>query len=339
MVPSSITMPMRTCSDVPPALLSTLSPVHSARWDTLDVDICLEQEPASVLAALFSWAESSAGESIFWLSDEAGTMSSTLARRFCQHVADFSLLGASFFVDFQSQSPHQPLSVIHSIAYQLAVHEEAFSRTICASLRKIPDLLTRRLQDQCTHLMVEPAATISAESPLFIVIDAFDMCSLDAQARGGAELVRALFDAVSKARGKYRVLLTSHISDETRRILDDLNVSQHRSLFRPHIMKCAPPMDEAPNMPAQVPKVAVADHKDMHPVPSGAKHESLCGACCSPRSPFRADSRTSSLPHSPSSPSSTKRTSPDSPPGFPSVMLAFRTPSGGSQVAVPIETM
>jgi hypothetical protein len=234
---------MCTCSNGLAALLYTLSPLHSARWNALDEHMSLEQEPATALATILSWAQSPSGKSVFWLSDEAGTMSSTLARHFCRHVADLHLLGASFFVTSQSQPPHEPLKVIHSIVYQLAVHKEAFSRAICAALRQNPDLLTRRLQDQCQHLIVEPARTIPAESPLFIVIDAFDMCSLDAQARGGSELFRALFDAVSQSRGQYRVLFTSHISDKTRRLHDDLDVSQNLSLFQMHTMKSAAALD------------------------------------------------------------------------------------------------
>jgi hypothetical protein len=192
-----------------------------------------------VLTTLCSWAASSSSESIFWLGAEDGAISSTLARRFCQ-VANIHTLGASFFVDYQAQPPHEPTNVIHSIAYQLAVHDVGFSRAVCASLRKCPDLLSRPLQEQCTRLIAEPAATMQAESPLLIVIDAFEMCAQDPQARGGEGLVRLLFDMVSQARTKFRLLITCHLSEATRRLLDELNTSQHRSLFRAHIWTPVP---------------------------------------------------------------------------------------------------
>jgi hypothetical protein len=214
-------------------------PLHSAQWNALDTAISLELSSAlaDVFRMLCSWAQFPSGEAIFWLGAEIDSMGSGLARNFCQHLAYLDLLGASFFLDCPAQPAPEPRNVIHGIAYQLAVHDPAFSRAICAVLHKSPDLLSRPLQEQCTRLIVEPAATLQAKSPLFIVIDAFDMCVQDAEALDGEHLVRLLFNAVSKARGKFRLFITCHLSDATRKLLDELVASQHRTLFRSYIFR------------------------------------------------------------------------------------------------------
>jgi hypothetical protein len=219
-------------------------PAHSAQWNAMDTTMSLDlgSALADVFDIICSWAQSPSGESIFWLGAEVEAMSSGLARNFCQHLADLDLLGATFFVDRHAQPHHEPRKVIHGIAYQLAVHDTAFSRAICAVLHEIPDLLTRPLQEQCMRLIVEPAATLRAKSPLFIVIDAFDMCAQDAEAHDGEHLVRLLFDAISQARGKFRLLITCHLSEATRRLLEELDESQHRTLFRPHIFRRSSPL-------------------------------------------------------------------------------------------------
>jgi hypothetical protein len=219
-------------------------PLHSAQWSALDTTMSLDlgSALADVFDILCSWAQSPSGESIFWLGAEVEAMSSGLARNFCQHLADLDLLGASFFVDCHAQPPHEPRNVIHGIAYQLAIHDTAFSRAICAVLHKSPDLLSRPLQEQCTRLIVEPAVTLQAKSPLFIVIDAFDMCVQDAEAHDGEDLVRLLFDAISQARGKLRLLITCHQSEATRRLLEELVTSQYRTLFWPYILRRPSPV-------------------------------------------------------------------------------------------------
>jgi hypothetical protein len=308
-----------------------LAPLHAARWDALDRDIELEREPAAVLDVLCSWASSSVSESVFWLRAEDGTTSSTLVRRFCQHLVNFRLLGASFFVERQARL-HEPVNIIHSIAYQLAIHDSAFARAICAILRESPDLHTRRLHEQCTRLLYEPAATIQDPSPVFIVIDAFDMCAQDAQARDGLDLVKFLFDVVSKARGSYKLLFTSHISEKTQGLLGELNeCPKYRSLFRPHTMKCAMAMDKSASVPTQlVQPVAITQ--------TAVFGESYGHSAGNAQPAAHRGLADGPIP-GPSSHSGTKDTRSNARVSAPVVLLAVRSPSGGSRVGVPIQSL
>jgi hypothetical protein len=48
-----------------PAILGTLRPVHSARWDEVNIDPCMESTREQLLADITSWATAPAGPVMF----------------------------------------------------------------------------------------------------------------------------------------------------------------------------------------------------------------------------------------------------------------------------------
>jgi WD40 repeat protein len=228
--PVSITSP-----SLIPVVLGTLRPVHSARWDEVDVDPCMESTREQLLADITSWATARAGPVVFWLNGLAGTGKSTIARTICDRFATKNLLGASFFISRQVAERRHAPNVVRTIAYQLARQQSAFAEAISAKLRDSPDIASSGgLQKLATELLFQPAGVLAADAGLLVVIDALDECAADSSGRSGGELLPLLLRGLLKLSGRVKLLLTSRAEPEIMRMFELASLGSQHNVVRLH---------------------------------------------------------------------------------------------------------
>jgi hypothetical protein len=86
-------------------LYKKLTPVNSARYNSRYAPPgCLEGTRIAVLNKLCDWALSPLSFGVFWLAGTAGTGKTTIAKTFCDQMANEGILGASFFISHQNEA-------------------------------------------------------------------------------------------------------------------------------------------------------------------------------------------------------------------------------------------
>jgi hypothetical protein len=148
---------------------------------------------------------SSTGESVFWLSGQAGagktTISFTIA---CQLEAllvkgkNKLMLGATFFCSRQFLDTRSYTSIIRTIVYQLALRSKSFGKALKEHGRF--ETVDHGPRSQLMGLLVEPWKMSASErkaknEPCYMVgIDALD----ELDGTGGVEFLSTLFEVVNK---------------------------------------------------------------------------------------------------------------------------------------------
>jgi hypothetical protein len=166
-----------------------LLPLSSSSYYSEDARAgCLEGTRAALLQELFDWANDGApGLTTLWLNGMAGTGKSAISTSFANIMSDEGLLEATFFVDRQVAERRDPLRIVQSLAYDLAVHDQRRLEALWSSLCANPSITDMPLRDQVRALIKAPLDTRCSES-LVIVIDGLDECNPTA----GAQLLSAL---------------------------------------------------------------------------------------------------------------------------------------------------
>jgi WD40 repeat protein len=235
MVGSSLCLVSITSRLLDAAILGTLRPVHSARWDEVEIDSCMENTRVQLLSDITSWVQAPAAPVVFWLNGLAGTGKSTIARTICDHFATTNLLGASFFMSRQVAERRHAPNVVRTIAYQLARQQSAFAEAISARLRDSPDIASSEgLQRLTTELLFKPEGTLAADAGLLVVIDALDECAEDNSGRPGGELLPLLLRGLLKLSGRVKLLLTSRAEPEIMRMFELASLGSQHNVVRLH---------------------------------------------------------------------------------------------------------
>jgi hypothetical protein len=217
------------------AVLGTLRPVHSARWDEVDIDSCMENTREQLLLDVTSWVQAPSAPAVFWLNGLAGTGKSTIARTICDHFATTNQLGASFFMSRQVAERRHAPNVVRTIAYQLARQQSAFADMISAKLRDSPDIASSEgLQKLASELLFKPAGALAADAELLVVIDALDECAEDSSGCPGGELLPLLLRGLLKLSGRVKLLLTSRAEPEIMRMFELGSLGLQHNVVRLH---------------------------------------------------------------------------------------------------------
>jgi hypothetical protein len=207
-------------------------PVASASWDAYDstVDNCLAGTRVQLLADIDTWAHSGpSGPTMFWLNGLAGTGKSTIARTVCENLSRQGLLGPTFFASRGSADRRASVSIVHTLAYQLACHDEAMRRQLCDLLREDPKIPNRDLATQISSLIAQPLRHRVDSAQCFVfVLDALDECHVENGQEGG-QLLPLLADALS-ALSTVRLFVTSRDEMRIRRIFDRIRRSRQGAL-------------------------------------------------------------------------------------------------------------
>jgi hypothetical protein len=215
--------------------LGTLRPVHSAYWDEVDVDPCMESTRVQLLADIVSWAESPDAPVVFWLNGLAGTGKSTVVRTICEHFSHKDILGASFFISRQVAERRHAPNIVRTIVYQLARQHQAFSKVIERLLQDSPDLASSEsLQKLAVELFLKPVRALPADAGLVIVIDAMDECIEDKSGRPGGKLLPLLLRGLLQLSGRIKLLLTSRAEPEIVQMFSLASLGSQHVVMRLH---------------------------------------------------------------------------------------------------------
>ncbi|KAF9454550.1 hypothetical protein P691DRAFT_754481 [Macrolepiota fuliginosa MF-IS2] len=138
---------------------------------------------------------------MFWLYGPAGVGKSAVAQTFAELARDHKRLGAAHFFFSDDEKRSDPLRLIPSLAYQLAVLNEHYKRALTHLLANDPAILYAALHLQFQKLIIDPFSLLvshpeqATECPYLIVVDSLDECS-DEQAQ--CKLVQLINDAAQR---------------------------------------------------------------------------------------------------------------------------------------------
>jgi hypothetical protein len=174
-----------TCFAIDPhlasELLSDLRPVKAAYHDAYDLtgvsQPCMQGTRVQLLEEIKQWVmDTNSTESrVFWLNGLAGTGKTSVARSVAAWGQERGILGATFFFSRDSLERRDPVSVIPTIAYQLAKYISTVKRAICDSMSSQQDIREKGITDQakvllqCLQADIVPSSTL-----LLLVFDALD---------------------------------------------------------------------------------------------------------------------------------------------------------------------
>ncbi|KIL56203.1 hypothetical protein M378DRAFT_172913 [Amanita muscaria Koide BX008] len=146
-----------------------------------------------------NWVTGQDESRMYILSGLAGIGKSTVAYTIASRAADLNLLGASFFFSRDEADRNNAKKLFTTIAYQLCVYNETFSKAIGDVLltERGSAATTKDPQEQLQVLILDPLRSIvqSHDRPILVIVDALDECREDdicAVVEGLSQLVRDL---------------------------------------------------------------------------------------------------------------------------------------------------
>lgn len=203
-------------------------------------DRCFEGTQTEVLKNIQSWYKDHDGVTVFWLSSQAGTGKSTVARTVANELLLGStldnppanvFLGATFFFSKGVDNRNSASKLVTTISRCLArVHAKLRDSIAQAAGQK--DNIESGLRVQWETLVAGPlrefGKTIQQPTTLVIIIDALDEC--DFMGHNKAKELRQLLELLSRGGGqsngnlKLRTLITSRPERHIEEAFESLNI-------------------------------------------------------------------------------------------------------------------
>ncbi|KAF7340727.1 WD40 repeat-like protein [Mycena sanguinolenta] len=152
-------------------LLALLTPMDV---DASQRPFCLEGTRKNILDQIIY--KLTVSSSIVWLHGVAGSGKSTIAASIAQHFLKLKSLGV--FIFFTRNQETSPRAVLHRIAFQLALLNEAFRVKLCNNLSDNPGVVNADINTQFQELLKDPvsAAQCHISGSILVVLDALDEC-------------------------------------------------------------------------------------------------------------------------------------------------------------------
>lgn len=144
---------------------------------------CHPETRQSLRSRITTWFTSGKRDwNMLWLFGPAGVGKSAVAQTIAEQFKASGSLGAAFFFS-RLNDRDDPMSVIPTLAYQLATLHSDYRQVITQRLADDPTLLEKKLRTQFRELIIEPFKALMAskphisQKPLLILLDGLDECS------------------------------------------------------------------------------------------------------------------------------------------------------------------
>lgn len=189
--------------------IQNLMKLHPADMDDPSRPECLPNTRMDIIGAIYKWATTPTGPTVFWLHGFPGAGKSTIATSVANLFRQQRRLGAFTFFTRGMEARNDPASLIRTIAYQLGEFDPRICDAISRVIEETPSIKQAPLHWQFQRLLVDPLRSLEDlqyEGPVLVVIDALDECG-----RTGArsDLLTALARESMLLPPTLRILITS----------------------------------------------------------------------------------------------------------------------------------
>jgi hypothetical protein len=180
-------------------------------------DFCLLDTRTELQSRVSGWADSTAGQCIFWLKGMAGTGKSTIARTVARSFEKKGQLGATFFFKRgeadrfgtgEAKPNYNAKHFISTITSQLAARHQQLVPDILNAIENDPNISFKSLSEQFEKLLFQPLLKLHLNQPTttVIVIDALDECDRE----DDIEVILQLLPRLQNSQSvRLRIFLTS----------------------------------------------------------------------------------------------------------------------------------
>ena len=163
----------------------------------------------SIRKEIDDWAQSTTSPNVFLLLGGAGTGKSTISTTIAEEYRRNDSLGCYLFF---LRSKSDPMTVIRTVAYNLAVYNQNIAECIEDALRNKGELISASLDTQFDTFLSIPLHQSKIKSkPILVVLDALDECGLQNSRRA---LLQVLEDKLSTLPANFRFLITSRPEED-----------------------------------------------------------------------------------------------------------------------------
>src|ERR1700677_955894 len=170
---------------------------NSQKREEEHTSTCHPDTHTRILRNLEEWTRlRSAMGSVCWLRGPAGTGKSTIAHTIAEKCEQEGKLAASFFFSRGKGDREDINKLVPTLAYQIANNIPQSQEQIRNILQRDRTILSLRLVEQFSQLIVEPFNTIKRDDPWLIIIDGLDECS---RMMGVVELIRLLGETMANS--------------------------------------------------------------------------------------------------------------------------------------------
>ncbi|KIK57264.1 hypothetical protein GYMLUDRAFT_46523 [Collybiopsis luxurians FD-317 M1] len=206
--------------------LLSLNPVHSARYNCVDRDQCLNGTRVTVLDDVQKWFDVGE-EQIYWLNGAAGMGKTTIALSVAHRLAtNDRLLMASFFCSRESVDRKNSALIFPTLACQLASWDCEYQNALVDVLARFPYIGSALPHEQVQRLIVDPLKKLPLKT-FALVIDALDECDGE---RATEKILLALLQHVASAPS-LKVFVSCRPAAYVETLL---SFGEHRRMFKLH---------------------------------------------------------------------------------------------------------
>ncbi|CAE6420865.1 unnamed protein product, partial [Rhizoctonia solani] len=176
-----------TASVWDPLNYSTFDCFNSIQEFELKPGVCTRDTRVDVISRILAWTDASSSNSVYWVNGMAGTGKTTIASSLCAELHANHKLAANVFCSRLRRSCRDAMSIIQSIAYQLARFSHPFHLSLLRMLQKDPGLCYSIQGHDFISFMVDylfncfialPLLEVKHTLPdnLVVIIDGLDEC-------------------------------------------------------------------------------------------------------------------------------------------------------------------
>ncbi|KAF5372285.1 hypothetical protein D9757_009635 [Collybiopsis confluens] len=207
--------------------LHSLNPVHSARYNCVDRDQCLDGTRVTVLEDIQNWFNDGE-EQVYWLNGAAGMGKTTIALSIAHRLAtNDQLFVATFFCSRELVDRKNASLIFPTLACQLASLSHEYHDALVDVVARFPYIRSALPHEQVQRLIIEPLKQCQLPNSIALIIDALDECDGE---RASEKILLALLQHVCSTPS-LKVFVSCRPAAYVETLL---SAGEHRRMFKLH---------------------------------------------------------------------------------------------------------